>query len=68
MLCTDGSRGRTGTALVRVAVLHAKRAGCEWMHVDFDDTDRLAPFYLGACGFRPTSAGVIHLPELADEA
>jgi GNAT superfamily N-acetyltransferase len=55
-----------GTELVRQAALHAKDAGCEWIHVDFDDSDRLASFYLNACGFRPSSAGVIHLPELAD--
>ncbi len=32
-----------------------RRAGCEWLHVDFDDD--LAPFYLQACGFQPTPAG-----------
>jgi ribosomal protein S18 acetylase RimI-like enzyme len=48
------------TALVAEAVCQAKAAGCEWIHVDFED--RLAPFYFGACGFRPTAAGLIHLP------
>ncbi|MDQ3898229.1 MAG: GNAT family N-acetyltransferase, partial [Actinomycetota bacterium] len=37
-----------GTQLVRVAVEGARGAGCEWLHVDFDD--HLAPFYFGACG------------------
>lgn len=62
----DHQRRGIGTELVRHAVLHARRAGCEWIHVDFDDSDRLASFYLSACGFRPTPAGVIHLPDLAD--
>jgi hypothetical protein len=26
----------------------------------------LAPFYFDACGFRPTDAGLIHLPSLDD--
>jgi GNAT superfamily N-acetyltransferase len=48
-----------GTELVAVAVRQARDAGCEWMHVDFDD--RLRPFYLDACGFAPTTAGLIAL-------
>lgn len=41
----------------------AARAGCEWLHVDFDDD--LRDFYWGACGFRPTSAGLIALEQPA---
>ena len=52
-----------GTELVRIASGHAKAAGCEWLHVDFEAD--LEPFYLGACGFRPTPAGLINLRELA---
>ncbi|WP_443076764.1 GNAT family N-acetyltransferase [Streptomyces sp. TRM 70361] len=53
-------RGRgTGAALVSVAAERARAAGCEWLHVDFEDG--LAPFYFGACGFRPTRAGLIAL-------
>lgn len=48
-----------GTELVRRAALRAQAAGCEWLHVDFDD--ELAPFYFDACGFRPTQAGLLHL-------
>jgi ribosomal protein S18 acetylase RimI-like enzyme len=61
----DLQRQRIGTQLVRHAVLHARHAECEWMHVDFDMG--LAPFYLEACGFRSTPAGLIHLPELPDD-
>jgi GNAT superfamily N-acetyltransferase len=53
-----------GTRLVRFAALHAKAAGCEWLHVDFEPA--LAAFYFEACGFRSTEAGLIHLPSLSD--
>jgi GNAT superfamily N-acetyltransferase len=49
----------TGTRLVRVAAERARAAGCEWLHVDFED--HLRPFYFGSCGFTPTSAGLIQL-------
>ena len=61
----DHQRRGIGAQLVRHAVLHAKGAGCEWIHVDFDDRDRLGSFYLSACGFRPTPAGLVHLPDPA---
>jgi GNAT superfamily N-acetyltransferase len=51
-----------GTEVVRLAALHAKTAGCEWLHVDFEP--HLDAFYFGACGFRPTDAGLIHLRSL----
>jgi ribosomal protein S18 acetylase RimI-like enzyme len=53
-----------GTRVVRFAAEHAKAAGCEWLHVDFEAD--LGPFYFDACGFRPTDAGLIHLPSLGD--
>jgi GNAT superfamily N-acetyltransferase len=57
-----GAHQRRGiaTALVGQAVRHAKATGCEWLHVDFEQ--HLAAFYFDACGFRPTPAGLIHLP------
>ena len=51
-----------GTRLVSLAAQHAKAAGCEWLHVDFEPG--LEQFYLEACGFEPTRAGLIHLPSL----
>lgn len=48
-----------GRQLVAHAADHARSAGCEWLHVDFED--HLRPFYVDACGFRPTSAGLISL-------
>ena len=58
----DHQRRGIGTELVRLAARHAKEAGCEWMEVDFDDG--LAPFYYDACGFVPTHAGLLHLPQV----
>jgi len=58
----DHQRRGVGTELVRIAAVHAKDAGCEWLEVDFDES--LAPFYIAACGFEPTAAGLIHLPDL----
>ncbi len=53
-------RGRgIGTALVEHAIDRARDAGCEWLHVDWDeDLDR---FYVDACGFEPTPAGLYAL-------
>lgn len=50
-----------GTGVVAVARAQAREAGCEWLHVDFDD--HLRSFYFDACGFRPTTAGLIALQE-----
>ncbi len=56
---SDLQRHGIGTDLVRIATDHAKQAGCEWLHVDFDD--HLRSFYFDACGFRTTNAGLIAL-------
>jgi ribosomal protein S18 acetylase RimI-like enzyme len=55
-----GHRGSgIGTALVARAVEGARAAGCEWLHVDFEE--HLRRFYLDGCGFRPTAAGLVAL-------
>ena len=59
MVASAARRRGIGVKLVALAVEEARRAGCEWMHVDFDD--RLRPFYFDACGFSPTNAGLIEL-------
>jgi len=48
-----------GTRLVALARQHAAQAGCEWLHVDFEE--ELRPFYLGRCGFTAAAAGLIAL-------
>ena len=52
-------RQGAGRQLVAHAADHARSAGCEWLHVDFEP--HLRPFYFDACGFRPTDAGLISL-------
>jgi GNAT superfamily N-acetyltransferase len=48
-----------GARLVTVATTGARDAGCEWLHVDFEE--HLTGFYLDACGFTRTHAGLIRL-------
>jgi ribosomal protein S18 acetylase RimI-like enzyme len=55
-------RGRgLGSALVAAATAEARAAGCDWLHVDFED--HLTGFYLTRNGFRPTRAGLIDLTD-----
>lgn len=48
-----------GLRLIEVAVEAARSLGCKWLHVDFEPD--LETFYLDACGFRPTQAGLLRL-------
>lgn len=48
-----------GTELVSAAAQQARAAGCEWLHVDFEE--HLRGFYLEACRFTETQAGLIQL-------
>jgi GNAT superfamily N-acetyltransferase len=59
VVAKEAGRKGIGTQLIAVATDQARAAGCEWLHVDFED--HLSAFYLDACGFRPTSAGLIAL-------
>ncbi|MFF2812214.1 GNAT family N-acetyltransferase [Streptomyces sp. NPDC058000] len=52
-------RSGIGAGLVDAAVRGARAAQCAWLHVDFEDD--LRAFYLDACGFKPTTAGLIAL-------
>jgi GNAT superfamily N-acetyltransferase len=47
------------TRLIEHATNGAQAAGCEWLHVDFED--HLRDFYLVACAFTPTGARLIQL-------
>jgi len=58
-LLPSWQRHGIATDLVAVAVDHARRAGCQWLHVDYEP--HLDGFYERACGFRPTEAGLIDL-------
>jgi GNAT superfamily N-acetyltransferase len=59
MVAEDARHRGIGAELVATAVREARLAGCEWLHVDFDD--HLRPFYFEACGFTPTNGGLIAL-------
>jgi GNAT superfamily N-acetyltransferase len=59
MVAQAARRQGVGVGLIARARDQAREAGCEWLHVDFDDG--LRPFYVDACGFTPTSAGLIAL-------
>ena len=61
-VASEHQRQGIATALVGNAARHARAAGCEWLHVDFEE--HLTPFYFDACDFRPTPAGVINLPRM----
>jgi len=59
LVARHARRQGIGTRLIAAAVDEARAAGCEWLHVDFDD--ELTRFYRDACGFVPTGAGLIGL-------
>jgi len=59
-MVTGSERNRgIGTEMIAIVRAECQKAGCEWLHVDFDDD--LGGFYLRSCGFQPTSAGLIRL-------
>jgi ribosomal protein S18 acetylase RimI-like enzyme len=59
IVAAKAGRQGIGTELLAIAAAEARAAGCEWLHVDFEDD--LRPFYYDACGFQPTNGGVIAL-------
>lgn len=59
MVASAARRRGVGQELVRIAARGAREAGCEWLHVDFEQ--HLRPFYIDACGFTPTDAGLLRL-------
>jgi ribosomal protein S18 acetylase RimI-like enzyme len=60
VMVASQARGRSiGTRLVGAAADGSRGAGCEWLHVDFEND--LRSFYFEACGFTPTNAGLISL-------
>ncbi len=59
VVAATAQRRGVGTGLVAAAIDGARAAGCEWLHVDFED--HLRGFYLEACGFTATGAGLVKL-------
>jgi GNAT superfamily N-acetyltransferase len=58
-VATRARREGIGAELLEAARREAAAAGCDWLHVDFEE--QLSSFYLDACSFTPTSAGLIRL-------
>lgn len=59
MVASTARHRGVGVQLVAAARDQCRDAGCEWLHVDFDDD--LSDFYIDACGFSPASAGLMEL-------
>jgi GNAT superfamily N-acetyltransferase len=59
LVSAQARRQGVGTGLLAVATDNARAAGCEWLHVDFEE--HLRPFYLDAGPFTATPAGVLAL-------
>ncbi|MFF7215110.1 GNAT family N-acetyltransferase [Streptomyces sp. NPDC008238] len=59
VVAAHSRRSGIGAGLVAEAVRRARAAGCAWLHVDFEDG--LREFYVDACGFVPTGAGLVAL-------
>jgi GNAT superfamily N-acetyltransferase len=59
MVRPEFRRQGIGRELVTEAISLCRGAGVAWLHVDFEP--HLAGFYLTACGFRPSAAGVMKL-------
>ena len=59
LVANRARRQGVGKQLVATATEQSRAAGCEWLHVDFED--HLKSFYFEACGFVPTNAGLIQL-------
>jgi GNAT superfamily N-acetyltransferase len=59
-MVTESFRGLgLGTEMITISIREARQAGCEWLHVDFED--HLRHFYFDRSGFNPTNAGLIKL-------
>ncbi len=59
IVAPQSQRHGVGTEMVSMAVRETRKAGCEWLHVDFED--HLRHFYFDKCAFKPTNAGLIKL-------
>lgn len=59
MVHPEHQRRGIGRSLLRAAAAEGERAGCHWLHVDYEP--HLQAFYRESCGFRPTEAGLLRL-------
>lgn len=61
MVSTGSRRMGIGSRLVALARDASRVAGCKSLHVDFEEG--LGEFYFRACGFHPTTAGLLNLQD-----
>lgn len=59
MVTSRCQRQGIATRMLALCTEEARRARCEWLHVDF--LDELRPLYFGSAGFVPTNAGLLKL-------
>ncbi len=59
MVDPDCQQQGVGRRVIAEATTQAATAGCEWLHVDFDDD--VADFYYRGCGFTKTNGGLFYL-------
>lgn len=59
MVAERAGRRGVGTAVVAACADGARAAGCEILHVDFEE--HLSGFYIDTCGFTPSPAGLLYL-------
>ncbi len=59
MVAASARRQRIGVRLVQTARDEAARAGCDFLHVDFEE--RLRRFYIDECGFSAVNGGLLRL-------
>jgi GNAT superfamily N-acetyltransferase len=59
MVARDQHGRGIGTEMMHLVRIECQRAGCEWLHVDFDEG--LEEFYFRSCGFSRTPAGLMRL-------
>ena len=59
MVAADARHRGIGVGLVHAARDGARAAGCEFLHVGFEERHR--PFYVDACGFTPVGGGLMDL-------
>ncbi len=61
MVSSNSRHAGIGSTLIQMARDASREAGCQYLHVDFEE--HLADFYIEACGFRPTAAGLMRLQD-----
>ena len=59
IVAAAAQRHGVGVQMMTLVRQEVTDAGCEWLHVDFDDEH--TEFYIDACGFTPARAGLIEL-------